>query len=120
MRTRILVLATVAVLALGLAWAGGEGQAGKMASPAEHAAKLKAKLGLSDAQAEQVRALFEDIDRRIAELKASGPDAAAIQEGKKKLKEERIARLKSILTAEQYARYEQMQAEHAARGKQKP
>jgi len=120
MRTRILVLATVAVLAVGLAWAGGEGKAGQMMSPAEQAAKLKAKLGLSDAQTEQVRAVFEDIDRRIAELKASGQDAAVVQAGKKKLKEERAARLKAILTAEQYARYEQMKSGHTAGGKQKP
>lgn len=117
MRNRVLALAVVSLLALGLAWAGEQGKAGSM-GPAEHAAKLKAKLGLSDTQTAQVQAVFEDIQKRHAELKAKGEPMAP--EAKKKLKEERAARLKAILTAEQWARYQQMMAERAREHAQKP
>ena len=117
MRHRIVVLAVVGLLAVGLAWAAGEkGEAGKM-TPAEHAAKLKEKLNLNDAQTDKVRAVFEDIHKRMAELHAKAGEPAtaspeAKHEAKKKLKEERDARLKAILTPEQFARYKEMMAEH--------
>lgn len=109
MRNRMFALVVVALLAVSVAWAGGE--KGK-SSPASHAAKLQAKLGLTDAQTEQVRALMEETHSRWAELKASGQDEAEVKEAKTKLKEEYKARLKTILTEVQFARYQKMQAEY--------
>ena len=110
MRNRIFALVVVTVLALGVAWAGGE--KGRM-DPASKAAKLQAQLGLTDTQTEQVRAVLEDSHKRVAELKASGQEPTAIRGAKKKLKEEREAGLKGIFTAEQFTRYQQIMAEHA-------
>ncbi|MFQ5777799.1 MAG: hypothetical protein ACE5IP_07305 [Terriglobia bacterium] len=109
MRNRMFALVVVALLAVSVAWAGGE--KGKKDS-ASQAAKLQAKLGLSDAQTAQVRALIEETHSRWAELKASGQDKAAMSEAKKKLKEEHNTRLKAILTEEQFARYQEMRAEY--------
>lgn len=125
MRKRMFVLVVVTLLSVGLAWAGGEkGKAAGKMDAAEHAAKLQAKLGLSDAQTGQVRAVFEDIAQRIAALRAQVQagelSREAKHEAKKQLKEERTARLKAILTPEQFAGYQQMLAEHARkRGTQK-
>ncbi|MFQ5926522.1 MAG: hypothetical protein ACE5MH_03715 [Terriglobia bacterium] len=117
MRNRMFVLLVAAVLAVGLAWAGGEkGKAGKM-DAAAHAAKLQAKLSLSDAQTEQVRAVLVDIQQQMTELRAQVQAGEltreAKHEAKKKLKEERNARLKAIFTSEQFARYQELLAEHA-------
>lgn len=116
MRKRMYVLAVITLLAVGVAWAHGEkAQAGKM-DPAAHAAKLKAELGLSDAQTEQVKAALEDIHQRMAEVKAKAGEPGTM-EAKKKLKAERDARLKAILTPEQFARYQEMMAQHAREGR---
>lgn len=116
MRKRMYVLAVITLLAVGVAWAHGEkAQAGKM-DPATQAAKLKAELGLSDAQTEQVKAVFEEFQPRLAELKAKAGEPGAV-EAKKKLKAERDARLKAILTPEQFARYQEMMAQHAREGR---
>ena len=115
MRNRILALAAVLLVALAVAWAGhGKGDA------AAQATELQSKLGLTDAQTQQVQALLQDTDRRWDELKATGGDEAAMAEGKKKLKTDYMARMKSILTAEQFARYEELKAaEHSKKHEHK-
>ncbi len=113
MKKRFFVLAFALAFAVGLAWAGhGHGQKMDVAS---HVAKLKAELKLTDQQAEKVQVVLEDIHQRkmAAKQKAGGQESAAFHEQYKKLMEERDARLKEILTPEQFARYEQLQAEHA-------
>lgn len=109
MRKPMFALVVISILAISVAWAGGE--KGEK-DPAAKAAKLQAKLGLTDAQTEQVRALIERTNNRWAEIKASGQDEPAMKEAKKKLKEGYTSRLRAILTAEQFARYEQMIAEY--------
>ena len=112
MRKRLFVLGFALVFAVGLAWAGGSHD--QKMDVAEHVAKLKAELKLTDQQAEKVRAVFEDIhQRKMAAKEKSGQDSAAFQAQYKKLMEERDARLKEILTADQFARYQQLQAQHA-------
>ena len=110
MRHRTIVLAVVLLLAATMAWAGGE-KSGSY-SPAEHAAKLQKKLGLSDQQTQQVQALFEQTHEKISALKASGADEATIKAEKTKIKAEQNDKLKTILTPEQWAQYEKMMAEH--------
>lgn len=110
MRNRTIVLAVVLLLAATMAWAGGS-KSGSY-SPAEHAAKLQKKLGLSDQQTQQVQALFEEINQKVSALKASGADMATIKAEKKNIKAEQNAKLKTILTPEQWAQYEQMMAGH--------
>jgi hypothetical protein len=110
MRNRIIVLAVVMMLAATMVWAG-DGKSGTY-SPAEHAAKLQKKLGLSEQQTQQVQALFEQTHEKISALKASGPDEATLKAEKMKIKAEKHDKLKSILTTEQWAQYEKMMAEH--------
>lgn len=116
MRNRMLTLVVVVLLAASVAWAGGEKS---KSDPAAQAAKLQAKLGLSDAQTAEVRALIEDAHSRWAELKASGQSEAAMSEAKKKLKADYNTRMKSILTEEQFARYQEMRAQYGSKKRAK-
>ncbi len=109
MRKPMFVLGVILLLAISVAWAGGEKDE---KGAAAHAAKLQAKLSLTDAQTVQVRTLMEESHSRWAELKESGYDEAGMKTAKKKLKEEYASRLRTILTQEQFARYEQMRAEY--------
>ncbi len=113
MRNRMVAVLVVAFLAVGLAWAGG-GEKGKH-DPDAIAAKYQAKLGLTEAQTAQVRTLVSEMHSRWADLKASGQDEAARKEAKKQLKQEYRSRLQSILTEDQFARYEQWMAEYKSK-----
>ena len=118
MHKRILFLAMALVVVVGLAWAGGAQKSQmKQMSAAEHAAKLQAKLTLTDAQTQQVRALFEEFQPRLDALYARAEKGEDVKAEKTKLKEERTAKLKAIFTAEQWTKYEAMMAEQH---KQKP
>jgi len=114
-------LAVLLVAAMTLT-AGGD-KAGKLA-------KLKADLNLTDQQVSQLDAKMtqlEPLGARIGALKeelkalqsASSPDAKAISakenqvtEAKKEYKEKWAAALKSVLTSEQMAKYDEMQAKY--------
>jgi len=113
MKKRFFVLAFALVFALGLAWAGNEH--GQKMDVASHVAKLKAELKLTDQQTEKVRAVLEDIHQRkmAAKQKAGGQESAEFREQVKKLMTERDTRMKEILTPEQFARYQELQAKHA-------
>ncbi len=113
MKKRFFVLAFALAFVVGLAWAGGEH--GQKMDVAGHVAKLKAELNLTDQQTEKVRAVLEDIHNRKmdAKKKAGGQESAEFREQAKKLMAERDARLKEILTPEQYTRYQDLQAKHA-------
>ncbi len=113
MKNRFFVLAFALAFVVGLAWAGGEH--GQKMDVASHVAKLKADLNLTDQQTEKVRAVLEDIHNRKMEAKkkAGGQESAEFREQVKKLMAERDARLKEILTPEQYTRYQELQAKHA-------
>ncbi len=112
MKKRFFVLAFALVFAVGLAWAGGEHH--QKMDVATHVAKLKAELKLTDQQAEKVRAVLEDIhQRKMAAKEKAGQDSAAFRQQHKKLMEERDARLKEILTPEQFTRYQQLTSKHA-------
>ncbi len=116
MRKQMFVLGVILLLAISVAWAGGK-KGGR--SAAAHTAELQAKLSLTETQTAQVLTLMEDIHSRGAKLKASGYDEAAKKDAKKKLNEEYTARLRAILTQEQFARYEQMRAQYKRNKKAK-
>jgi periplasmic protein CpxP/Spy len=117
MRKRIWGLIFVAVFAVGLAWAAE--QEHKM-DVAGHVAKLKADLNLTDQQAEKVKTVFEDLHQRKMALRAqtTDPKAPVAKEQMKKLMDEQDTRLKEILTPEQFTKYQQLKAEHAAKEQQ--
>lgn len=109
MRKSVVLVAVMLVLALGVAWAGDHGK--KMTST-EKAAKLQAKLGLSDAQTGQVKAVIDEFAPRWDALMTKHEGGADVSAEKAKLHEEQQARFKAIFTAEQWAQYQQMQAEY--------
>jgi len=109
MRKPVVFVAVMLVLALGVAWAGEQGKA-KMTS-ADKAAKLQTKLGLSDAQTEQVKAVIDEFAARWDEIKAKHEQGVDVSADKTKLYDEQNARYKSIFTADQWAKYEQMRSE---------
>jgi len=108
MRKSVVLVAVMLVLALGVAWAGDHSK--KMTS-AEKAAKLQAKLELSDAQTEQVKAVIDEFAPRWDAIKAKHQEGVDVSADKAKLYDEQNARYKSIFSAEQWTKYEQMRAE---------
>jgi Spy/CpxP family protein refolding chaperone len=105
----------VAVFAVGLAWAQNEH--GQKMDVASHVAKMKAELNLSDEQADKVKSVFEDIHKRKMALNAATTDKKSpeTREEFQKLSQEQDTRLKEILTPDQFTKYQQMKAEHAAK-----
>jgi Spy/CpxP family protein refolding chaperone len=115
MRKRIFVLVFVAVFAVGLTLARQEH--GQKMDVASHVAKMKAELNLTDEQADKVKSVFEDIHKRKMALKEQTTDKKSpeTREQFQKLSEEQDARLKEILTPDQFTKYQQLKAEHAAK-----
>ncbi|HXE75387.1 MAG TPA: hypothetical protein VNN18_07110 [Candidatus Xenobia bacterium] len=111
MRNRILALGVVMLLAVSVAYAGGDSKGGKM-DPAAKAAWFQKEFGLTDTQTQQVRALIEDTHARYEQVKTQGLSEEATKAEKTKIKAEHDAKLKSILTAEQWAKFEAYRAEH--------
>jgi len=111
MRKRFAILAVVVLLVAGAAWAGGDHSKSKPMTAAEKAAKLQAKLNLTDQQTSQVQALIEEFTPRFDALYARKEAGEDISAEKAKLKEAHNARLKAILTADQWARYQEMHSD---------
>ncbi len=113
MKKRFYVLAALLVFTTGMVWAANHhGHMQKM-DPASHAAKLKAELNLTDQQTDQLRAVFQDMQQKMEAAKSKGQGSAASwKEQHEKLMADEDARLKTILTPEQYTRYQQLKAQH--------
>ncbi|MBI4467673.1 MAG: hypothetical protein HY656_09665 [Acidobacteria bacterium] len=111
MRKTAFLAACLLVLAVGFALAGDKAGKGNEMTAAVKAAKLQEKLGLTDAQRAQVQTVFEEFHPRFEAVYARAQRGADVSAEKKKLQEERDARLKAIFTAEQWAKYEEMRAE---------
>ncbi len=86
-------------------------------SPEERAQRqteqLTKQLNLSTEQAEKVKALSDDRMKQMQEMRASGarPDRQKMQE----LQENYEAKLKPILSTEQWTKYEKMREEQGSR-----
>ena len=111
MRNRILILGVIVLLAATVAIAGGEQSKGGKMDPAAKAAWMQKEFGLSDAQTQQVKALIEQTHARYEQLEGKGLSEEAMKAEKTKLKADHDAKLKSILTAEQWAKLEAYRAE---------
>jgi capsule polysaccharide export protein KpsE/RkpR len=111
MRNRILALGVVVLLAVAVAYAGGDKAKGAKMDPAAKAAWMQKELGLTDAQAEQVKAVFENTGKQMDALKAQGLEGDALKAEKSKVKAEQSAKLKTILTADQWAKYESLHSQ---------
>ncbi|GAB2780924.1 hypothetical protein HNQ93_001293 [Hymenobacter luteus] len=88
---------------------------------ADHAAQsLARKVGLSAAQTEQVRQLnlarFQELQAKRAQV-ATAADKKQRHQALKASKDRYEAQLKQILSAEQYTKYAQLQAEKQAKHK---
>ncbi len=111
MRNRILMVGVAVLLAATLAYAGGDQAKGGKMDPAAKAAWMQKEFGLSDAQTQQVKALIEQTHARYEQLEAQGLSEDAMKAEKTKLKADHDTKLKSILTAEQWAKVEAYRAE---------
>jgi len=100
------------LLAATVAIAGGEQSKGGKMDPAAKAAWMQKELGLSDAQTQQVQGVFEQAGKKYEQIEASGLTGDAAYAEKKKAKAEVDAKLKNILTADQWTKLEQVRAEH--------
>ena len=84
-------------------------------------AKMEEELGLTDAQKEQMKAAREEV---MQKQKAIHEDASLTDEQKKEkskaLREEHKAKVKTILTAEQFAKWEKAMAQRDPGGPRGP
>ncbi|MFD2787112.1 hypothetical protein [Hymenobacter rubripertinctus] len=81
-------------------------------TPEQRAATLAKQLGLSARQTEQVRQLEESRRQEMQALRAqrpTGDDRSALRQTMEALRTKYDAQLKGILSADQYARYGQLQ-----------
>lgn len=111
MKNRILAIGVVVLLAATLAYAGGDSKGTKM-DPAAKAAWFQKEFGLTDAQTSQVKTLIENTHASYEALKAQNLSEEAMKAEKTKLMADHDAKLKSILTSDQWAKFEAYRAEH--------
>ena len=136
MKNTLLLLAALALTTAGTAFAQAPAPTGTAArqtarhyakapkSPEQkadrHAGKMAKELGLNPDQEARVEKLLLARQQESAALKAKfGADKKAGRPGMKAANDRYHAGLKSILTAEQYARFAQLKDEHRSHGKGK-
>lgn len=84
--------------------------------PATFATRVKERIGLSDQQTDQVRETMQDFQNRMQQLSqqrqaANQGSRQSMRDERDKLVEERNARLKAILTPDQWTQFQQMMAQ---------
>ena len=137
---KVFVLAVVVCLAALAGLAGDHGD--KSMSAADHAAKLKAELNLTDEQAaqaeaiiaedmagmkeakasimaikEEIKTLQEDAEGNAEAIEAKRAEKMAAKEQYAAGKKEHHARIRAILNEEQAAKFDEMMASHKKEGK---
>lgn len=95
---------------------GGMGRGGMMMDPGRRAEMMKTQLGLSDDQTTQVKAVFADEQTKMQALRDSGGDPADMRPKMMAIREASTAKLKGILTADQFKKYEEMMQQMRQRG----
>jgi Spy/CpxP family protein refolding chaperone len=84
--------------------------------------ELKESLELSDDQEKQVREIitagFETMRQAREEMQDGGGDREAMREKMQAMREEQTQKIKAVLSEEQFAKYEQIQAERRERMRQ--
>ena len=84
--------------------------------------ELKEGLQLSDEQEKQVREIitagFETMRQAREEMQDGGGDREAMREKMQAMREEQTQKIKAVLSEEQFAKYEQIQAERRERMRQ--
>jgi hypothetical protein len=105
---------------------GGGGMGGGNFDPAafvdRQMEELKEGLQLSDDQEKQVREIitagFETMRKSREEMMDGGGDREAMREKMQKMREEQTAKIKAVLSEEQFTKYEQIQKERRERMRQ--
>lgn len=100
---------------------GGPGNFDPAAFVDRQMEELKTGLQLTDDQEKQVREIivagFETM-QKAREGMQEGGDREAMREKMQKMREEQTAKIKAVLSEEQFAKYEQIQAERRERMRQ--
>ncbi len=115
---RILLLSTLVLgLVVAPAWAGQDKPQGGRREGAGQGPNLKERLGLTDEQAEKVMPIMQDFreKRQALREKSGGQPTEEMREEFRKLREDRDAKLKEILTADQFARFQEMMSQYGGR-----
>lgn len=101
---------------------GGPGNFDPAAFVDRQMEELKEGLQLSDEQEKQVREIitagFETMSKAREEMQDGGGDFEAMREKMQAMREEQTAKIKAVLSEEQFAKYEQIQAERRERMRQ--
>ena len=91
---------------------GGKGGGGGRQTVEQQLEQMSTALSLTDAQKPKVKAVLEDSSKKRQELMSGGsPD----QEKMQALRDEQTKKMKAILTAEQFGKYEKAQEERRSR-----
>ena len=97
-----------------LAQQGGSGRGAEPAQRAEmQTTRMKEDLGLSDKQAEKVKAINEKYANKMKEMREASRDGdrQAMRENMSVLRKEQTEELKTVLTSEQFEKWQQLQNE---------
>ncbi len=107
MKKTMVLFAAIAALSLAPAWADqGQGP------------NLKERLGLTDEQAEKVMPIMQEFREKAQALREKAGAQQPTEEMReefRKLREERDTKLKAILTADQFARFQEMMSQYGGR-----
>lgn len=88
----------------------GMGGPGRM-DPAQHMAMMQKRLGLSDDQMSQVKAIFEDGKTKMDALRANTSLAPADRRAQAMaMRQEQMTKVRAVLTPEQQTKFDAMQA----------
>jgi hypothetical protein len=115
--TRLVLLLMLSISAATASlWAQPGGNGRGPSDPAQRAemqtARMKEELGLSAKQAEKVKAINEKYANKMREMRAANQDGdrQAMRESMSALRQEQAEELQTVLTAEQFEKWQQMQS----------
>ncbi len=121
---RTVKIGLIAALALGvLAFTGNvsaqdakEKKGRNMPSVQERLDRMSTELNLTDAQKPKVKAVLEDQNKKMQELRGDSVTPEQRREKFQAMREEMNTKMKEILTPEQYTKYESMREQMRQKG----
>ena len=115
---KIFIVACMLTFALMVSAQGGQGGGQRQMTPEQRAQRLeqtKKDLNLNDKQFAEYKKIDEDYQKKVQAARQGGNFD---REAMTKLREEQTAAVKKILTADQFKKYQELQAAQRQRGGQ--
>lgn len=94
---------------------GGKGKSGGRPTVEQRVEQLTAALNLTDEQKPKVKAVLEATSKKMQELFGGGTSREQMREKMQPIREEEAKKLKDILTAEQFGKWQKIEEERRSR-----